>query len=229
MINIPWLDEDSPFPNTSKALRNPNGLLAAGGELSAEKVLEAYCRGIFPWFSEDEPVLWWSPDPRCVVFPKQVHESKSMKKLARKGDYHVSFNQNFDEVIYLCGETRRQFEGTWITDELREAYCALHRLGFGKSVEVWRDNKLVGGLYGLAINKVFYGESMFSLEPNTSKLGFITLAKRLAELDYQLIDCQVRSNHLLSLGATEIRRAEFESILNANHDFSQPPKPGSLN
>ncbi|GAA6168230.1 leucyl/phenylalanyl-tRNA--protein transferase [Sessilibacter corallicola] len=230
MINIPWLHSKfDDFPPTDNALDSPNGLLAAGGDLSTNRLISAYSRGIFPWFSEEEPILWWTPSPRCVVFPDQAHCSKSLAKLLRKSVYRVSFNEAFEQVIHLCGDTRKHFEGTWITEDLEAAYCQLHDLGYAHSVEVWKGDELVGGLYGVAINRVFFGESMFSLEANTSKIAFVKLAEILVEKDYLLIDCQVTSQHLRSLGAVEIPREEFEQILQKNKRFSTSPKPGSLN
>ncbi|WP_317928855.1 leucyl/phenylalanyl-tRNA--protein transferase [Halioxenophilus sp. WMMB6] len=229
MVNIPWLDRaDIEFPNTDYALTLPNGLLAAGGDLSSARLVRAYSLGIFPWYNEGEPILWWSPNPRCVVFPQQAHCSKSLAKLIRKGEYRVTYDQAFAEVIHQCGETRRHAQGTWITEQLKQAYINLHQLGYAHSVEVWQDERLIGGLYGIAMNKIFYGESMFSLEANASKFGFITLATKLQELDYKLIDCQVTSNHLLSLGACEIDRGQFESIIGAKQRFAGLPKPGNL-
>ncbi len=230
MINIPWLQTQyDDFPPTDNALESPNGLLAAGGDLSTGRLISAYQKGIFPWFSEDEPILWWTPSPRCVVFPDQAHCSKSLAKLLRRSTYRVSFNEAFEHVIHLCGETRKHYEGTWITEDLKDAYSQLHQLGYGHSVEIWNNDTLVGGLYGIAINKIFFGESMFSLEPNTSKIAFIKLAEALVAQNYLLIDCQVTSQHLRSLGAIEIPRAVFEQILQKNNNFSTAPKPGSLN
>ena len=229
MVSIPWLaDGSDEFPPSKLALTDPNGLLAAGGDLRPGRILKAYSLGIFPWYSDGDPILWWTPNPRCVVFPDRAHCSKSLAKLMRKGTYQITFDKAFAQVIQLCGETREHTQGTWITAELKQAYIRLAELGFAHSVEVWRDEQLVGGLYGISLNQVFYGESMFSLEANTSKLAFITLCRRLQELNYNIVDCQVRSEHLISLGAVEISRGEFERIIGAEDGFKQPPKPSTL-
>ncbi len=228
MIELPWLDAGDDFPPSEFALTYPNGLLAAGGDLSTERLLRAYSRGIFPWYSDGEPILWWSPDPRCVVFPSQAHCSRSLAKLIRKGVFTVTLNSDFQSVITLCGETRKHDQGTWITDELLEAYIHLAKLGYAHSVEVWQDERLVGGLYGVAMNQVFFGESMFSLVSNASKVAFITLANLLTELNFKLIDCQVRSEHLISLGAIEIGRDEFERIIDVPRAVLEHPKPVAL-
>lgn len=216
------------FPPTSLALQQPNGLLAAGGDLSSTRLLSAYSRGIFPWFSEGEPILWWTPNPRCVVYPDQAHCSKSLAKTLRKRTFEVTFNSAFSAVIDNCSQTRGDGLGTWITPELKTAYIELHRLGYGHSIEAWRNGNLVGGLYGIAIGRIFFGESMFSKESNASKVAFMTLAQRLAELDYKIIDCQVTSDHLLSLGAVEIDRCQFEQALLNHGCFPDQPKPGNL-
>ncbi|MEM9718629.1 MAG: leucyl/phenylalanyl-tRNA--protein transferase, partial [Bacteroidota bacterium] len=173
-------------------LANPDGLLAIGGDLSPEKLLIAYQSGIFPWYSEGQPILWWSPDPRFILYPAKLRFSRSMKQTFRKNIFTVTYDKAFGKVISLCKRIpRKGQEGTWITPEMQEAYMQLHRLGLAHSVEVWREDRLVGGLYGLALGKCFFGESMFSLESNASKMGFISLVKRLEERKYQLIDCQV--------------------------------------
>lgn len=230
MLDLPWLDEYSSFdfPPTSRALSHPNGLLAAGGDLSSPRILSAYSRGVFPWFSEGEPILWWTPNPRCVVFPDQAHCSKSLAKVLRKNTFSFSIDTAFSEVINHCSEARADGLGTWITAEMMAAYIELHQQGFAHSVEAWQDGRLVGGLYGIALGKAFFGESMFSLEPNASKAAFITLAQKLRSLGYKIIDCQVTSNHLLSLGAVEIDRSEFEQVLLSAECFPGSPKPGSL-
>jgi leucyl/phenylalanyl-tRNA--protein transferase len=224
MTRIPWLEPHATnFPPTAQALVEPNGLLAAGGSLTPDVLLHAYQRGIFPWSSEGEPILWWTPNPRCVVFPKQAHCAKSLAKLFRKGTYQIKANSAFEQVISACARTR-QADGTWITPDLTKAFCDLAEQGFAQSIEVWEEQELVGGLYGLAINGVFFGESMFSLRPNTSKLAFIWLARALDRLDYRLIDCQVTSEHLLSLGAQEIARTEFERIIDTNVEVIVQPE-----
>ncbi len=213
-MHLPWLeDDDLSFPTTNEALTTPNGLLAAGGDLSPERLVRAYAQGIFPWFSDGDPILWWSPSPRCVIFPNAFHASKSLKKLSRKQIYTIRSNANFSEVVDYCSAERESQDGTWITEEMKEAYTQLHTQGFAHSIEVYREETLVGGLYGIGIGKVFYGESMFSLEPNASKLAIYYLASHLSTLEFEVIDCQVTSNHLLSLGAVEIDRDEFETIL----------------
>ncbi|GLS27453.1 leucyl/phenylalanyl-tRNA--protein transferase [Marinibactrum halimedae] len=223
MSYIPWLDiHQDDFPPTHQALDDPNGLLAAGGDLSPARLVHAYSLGIFPWFSEGEPLLWWSPSPRCVLYPDQVHTSKSLKKLMRKGLFTVTIDQQFEQVIQHCGDTR-QHEGTWITEELSEAFINLHHQGYAHSVECWQEGELVGGLYGMTINRVFFGESMFSLKANASKVALVFLCERLNALGYSLLDCQVKTDHLVSMGAIEIPREDFESVLYANREKGITP------
>ena len=206
------LSKDLVFPPVQ--LANKDGLLAIGGDLSSERLQLAYKSGIFPWFSEGEPIVWYSPNPRMVLFPTKLKISKSMKQLIKKQTFKVTFNQNFKEVIFNCKTINRKGEaGTWITNEMQEAYLKLHKQGIAKSVEVWHQNELVGGLYGIDLGTVFCGESMFSKVSNTSKLAFIYLVKKLAKENYKLIDCQVYNTHLASLGAEEISRNEFLSYL----------------
>ncbi|MDG1731175.1 MAG: leucyl/phenylalanyl-tRNA--protein transferase [Algibacter sp.] len=206
-----YLNENIWFPDVNKA--TPEGLLAVGGDLSTERLLLAYKKGVFPWFETDEPILWWSPDPRFVLFPEKLKVSKSMKQIMRNRDYKITVNKDFKAVISECAFVKRNGqESTWVTDTMIEAYTNLHELGYAKSVEVWKDDSLVGGLYGVDIsNGVFCGESMFTKESNASKVGFISFVQNT---DYKLIDCQVYTNHLQSLGAEEISRAEFLSIIN---------------
>ncbi len=200
------------FPDVE--LASPDGILAIGGDLSPERLLLAYRNGIFPWYSEGEPIVWYSPEKRMVLFPGELKVSKSMKQLIRRGTYHITWNENFEEVIKACQESpRKDQDGTWITEEMRLAYIRLHEMGHAKSVEVWREEELVGGLYGIDLGHVFCGESMFSREANTSKLAFINLAERLEKENYRLIDCQVYTAHLASLGAREIPRKEFTKLL----------------
>ena len=209
------LDDDTPFPSISDALTEPNGLLAIGGELSGERLLSAYRSGIFPWFSEGEPVLWWSPNPRMVLFPQNFKISKSLAKRLKKNNYEVRFNTSFRQVMKACAETNRpDQDGTWISSDIIDAYCELHQLGYAHSAETWIDNNLVGGLYGVLINKIFYGESMFHHATDASKIAFAHLVQFLKEKDVGMIDCQMNTKHLSSLGAQEISRNDFISKLN---------------
>lgn len=210
---IPWIDQkEAPyFPDTNQALTEPNGLLAAGGKLSVDWLLVAYRQGIFPWFSENEPILWWSPAPRTVLLPDRFHTSRSLQRLFRQKRYHITRNSDFEKVIRNCALPRRTQAETWINEEMIEAYLDMHKAGFAHSIEC-RDaeNKLVGGVYGISLGGIFFGESMFSLATNTSKLCL----KYLAECgDYELIDCQMATEHLMSLGAVEIDRVDFEACL----------------
>lgn len=201
----------------------PNGLLAVGGDLAPARILAAYREGIFPWYNPGDPILWWSPNPRTVIFPAQLHVSRSLKKLLRQGRYQVTLDQAFSAVIRACAE-RTDSSGTWISTEIIEAYSQLHLKGVAHSVEVWRDNELVGGLYGLALGKVFFGESMFSRADNASKVGFVHLVQQLKQWGFQLIDCQVANDHLFTLGATEVSRESFQRML---LDFTYlPAQPG---
>lgn len=221
MIQIPWLNaQKAAFPSPALALREPNGLLAAGGDLSPERILAAYQHGIFPWFNPGDPILWWSPSPRTVIFPALLHLSKSLRKTLRKDIYTVTFDQQFTAVMRACAAPRHYADGTWISDEIIAGYSALHRQGFAHSVEVWQDQKLVGGLYGIALGRIFFGESMFSRADNASKVGFAYLVRQLLQWDFQLIDCQVANAHLFSLGAVEIPREEFQRYL---LDFVKAP------
>jgi leucyl/phenylalanyl-tRNA--protein transferase len=191
-------------------LATEEGLLAVGGDLSPERLILAYKNGIFPWYNPGEPILWWSPDPRLVLFPKELHISRSLRRVLRKEIFQVTFNTRFREVIAACANTERPTgTGTWITGEMAAAYSRLNDLGYAHSVETWRDGRLVGGLYGIALGRCFFGESMFSHVSNASKVAFVTLVKRLKTLDFKLIDCQVHTQHLVSLGAREIPRKEF--------------------
>jgi leucyl/phenylalanyl-tRNA--protein transferase len=195
-------------------LANKDGLLAIGGDLSHERLLLAYKSGIFPWYNQGEPIVWYSPDPRMVLFPINLKISKSMKQIIRKNKFRATFNQNFSEVIANCKNSYREGQGgTWITDEMEQAYINLHKLGVVKSVEVWEGNELVGGLYGIDLGHVFCGESMFSKVSNASKFAFIYLVQKLEKENYKLIDCQVYNEHLESLGAEEISRSKFLTYL----------------
>lgn len=207
-----YLSEDLFFPPISKA--NADGILAIGGDLSPERLQLAYQSGIFPWFEDGDPIVWWSPNPRMVLFLDELNVSKSMRNILNRNIFTVTFNQNFREVISNCQNIKRDGQnGTWITNDMIEAYCALHELGIAKSVEVWQDEELVGGLYGINLGHVFCGESMFSKVSNASKVAFIALVNRLKNEDYKLLDCQVYNPHLESLGCREIERDEFMAIL----------------
>ena len=185
-----------------------------GGDLSTDRLVLAYRNGIFPWYSDDQPILWWSPDPRCVLFPPDIHISRSLRRTLNQGQFHVTADRAFSRIIRLCGSTRA--EGTWITDDMVAAYTELHRQGIAHSIEIWnRNNELAGGMYGVALGRCFFGESMFSLETNASKVLMVHLANQLRLWDYRMMDCQVESDHLLTMGARSIPRAEFLSILRA--------------
>jgi len=204
------LNDEIIFPHPSEA--DANGLVAIGGDLSSERLIHAYNNGIFPWFNDEEPLLWWSPDPRMVLFPKELRVSKSMRVLLRKQLFNITFNEAFEAVIQQCAQIKRDDQDdTWITNDMTEAYIKLHKLGIATSIEVWQDEKLVGGLYGVDLKdkKVFCGESMFSKVSNASKAAFITLVQELKTKEYKLIDCQMHTSHLESLGARENDRAEF--------------------
>lgn len=207
-----WLDPADPaqaFPDVSQALREPDGLLAVGGDLSSTRILNAYRHGIFPWYSDEQPIMWWSPDPRTVLFPAGLKISRSLRKTLNQGHYRVTLDRAFDDVIAACAEPRAQSFGTWITREMSAAYRRLHREGWAHSVECWAGRQLAGGLYGIAIGRVFFGESMFSRESSASKAAFCHLVRQLSAWNFGLIDCQVYSSHLASLGAEEIPRKRF--------------------
>ena len=211
---LTWLKRNElVFPPLSKAMREPNGLLAAGGDLSPERLIQAYRHGCFPWFEEGQPILWWSPDPRTVLLPAEVHVSRSLRKVLRQGRFRVMFDQDFAAVIAECAGPRNYTDGTWITDDMQRAYLALHEQGHAHSVEVWDGDALVGGLYGLAMGRLFFGESMFSRADNASKVGFVTLVEHLQQAGFVLIDCQMPTDHLHSLGARSIPREVFAGYL----------------
>ena len=201
------------FPDTTEALLRPDGLLAAGGDLTPERLLIAYSSGIFPWYSHGQPILWWAPDPRSILYPAALKISRSLRKTVKRQLFSVTIDRAFDLVIRACAVPRNDHTGTWITDSMIDAYGALHRRGHAHSIECWEGNKLVGGLYGIAIGRVFFGESMFSLVTDASKVALVTLGRRLAEWDYRLIDCQVHNPHLASLGAETIPRTDFNGML----------------
>lgn len=214
MIKIPVLGFNiQDFPAIDNALSDPNGLLAAGGDLLPETLLSAYCKGIFPWFDNDQPILWWSPNPRAVLFPNQLHISRSLHKELRKGRYRITMDHAFKQVIRSCSQPRSYSNDTWITEAMIEAYVRLHELGHAHSVEAWLDDQLVGGVYGLALGKLFFGESMFSKEANASKVAFVHLVKQLQQWGFPMIDCQVENPHLVSLGSTNIERSQFKLLL----------------
>lgn len=207
-----YLSSELVFPTVNQA--NRDGILAVGGDLSPERLQLAYKSGIFPWFEEGEPIMWWSPNPRMVLFLDELIVSKSMRNILNRNIFTVTFNQNFRDVISNCQNIKRDGQnGTWITNDMIEAYCKLNELGIAKSVEVWQDEKLVGGLYGIDLGHVFCGESMFSLVSNASKIAFIALVNKLKKENYKLLDCQVYNPHLESLGCREIDRTDFMEIL----------------
>jgi len=213
---VTWLDPGDPvdaFPNISEAMQEPNGLLAAGGDLSSERLLHAYRKGIFPWFDDGQPILWWSPNPRCVLFPADFNTSSRLRRSIASADATISINQSFSEVIYACAGPRRSEQGTWITADMIAAYESLWAEGWAHSIEVRENGDLTGGIYGLAIGRVFFGESMFSRKSNASKLAMLALCQILEENDFAMIDCQVVSRHLVALGAVSLPRVEFASLL----------------
>lgn len=225
MPALVWLDDhDTTFPSIETAMREPDGLLAVGGDLRPERLLRAYREGIFPWFEEGGPLLWWSPDPRMVMEPQDVHVSRKLRRLIKRQQYQITMDQAFDEVIQACARLRHHSEGTWITPDMQEAYIRLHEQHHAHSVEVRDGEELVGGLYGVSIGPLFFGESMFSLRDNTSRLAFIALARQLQAWNFRLIDCQMPTAHLASLGAREMSRADFKRLLWQYRDA--PGQPG---
>lgn len=211
---IPWIEDASDdFPPIHMALDEPNGLLAAGGTLTVPQLLTAYSRGIFPWYESGQPVLWWSPDPRMVLYPQNLRISRSLARLVANHSYQVTLDRAFTAVMQACALPRHEDGGTWINDEMLEAYAELHAAGYAHSIEIWQGESLVGGVYGVALGRIFFGESMFSGVSNGSKLALVYLSRQLRRWGYQLIDCQVSSAHLQSLGAVEISREEFRKQL----------------
>ena len=208
---------DQPFPPITQALTEPDGLLAAGGCLSTQRIINAYTLGIFPWYSNNDPILWWSPDPRLVIFPENLHLARSLQKTLRKQIFQITFDTAFTQVIKACAAPRSNESGTWLLPEMQQAYHRLHNEGYAHSIEAWHDGELVGGLYGIAIGQVFFGESMFHRKTDASKVAFVTLIQQLSNWGYQLVDCQVHTQHLVSLGAEEISRAHFASLLQKHH------------
>lgn len=215
ILDLPRLADDpaAPFPPTREALDSPNGLLAWGGVLHPQRLLQAYRHGIFPWYSEGQPVLWWSPAPRCVIFPAEVHLSQRTRRRYNSGIYRLSADQAFDRVVAGCAAPRRYDRGTWITGALREAFGRLHHMGHAHSVEVWDGQELAGGIYGLAIGSVFFGESMFHRRVDASKIALVALCRLLVAWDYGLLDCQVGNPHLYRMGAVNLDRRSFEDAL----------------
>lgn len=224
---IPWLTADLAFPPIDKALKEPkgpNGLLAIGGDLSPARLLAAYRQGIFPWYSDGDPLLWWSPDPRMVLFPSEIRITRSLAKILRNADYTVRLDTAFAQVIAACAATPRDGQnGTWITAEMQQAYTRLHALGHAHSVETWRDGRLVGGLYGIAIGRAFFGESMFSHVTDASKIALAHLCRYLAARDFGIIDCQMETAHLASMGARPIPRSEYLARVTALVDDGNRP------
>ncbi len=202
------------FPPVENALTEPNGLLAVGGDLSPQRLLQAYCNGIFPWFNENDPILWWSPDPRMVLFPDELKISRSLRKALKKSHYQIRTDDHFVQVMQACAAPRKAQAGTWIHPQMISAYTALHEMGLAHSVETWIDGELAGGLYGVALGKVFFGESMFSHVTDASKIALVHLVKQLQCWGFGMIDCQAKTEHLASLGAREISRTEFNRHLN---------------
>ncbi|WP_448681420.1 leucyl/phenylalanyl-tRNA--protein transferase [Pseudomonas nicosulfuronedens] len=216
---LKWLSRSNfDFPPLDKALHEPNGLLAAGGDLNPQRLIQAYRHGCFPWYQDGQPILWWSPDPRTVLFPEELHVSRSLAKFIRQQQYRVTIDRAFEQVIRGCAGPRDYADGTWITTPMQDAYCQLHRLGVAHSAEAWQDDELVGGLYGLAIGRLFFGESMFSRADNASKVAFVALVQRLKDAGFVMIDCQMPTQHLHSFGARAISRGEFASYLRRHLD-----------
>jgi leucyl/phenylalanyl-tRNA--protein transferase len=222
-IVIPFLSSDDPFPPVEAALRAPNGLLAAGGDLSPERLLTAYREGVFPWFGEDDPILWWSPDPRMVLYVSEVHVSRSLSKVIKASRFRVTLDTAFRDVVRGCAEARRDHEGTWITPAMEEAYVRLADLGYAHSVEAWQGGSLVGGLYGVAVGRMFFGESMFTRVSDASKVALVSLTQQLERWRMPLIDCQMSTTHLASLGARDMPRADF--VREVRYLVQQPPVP----
>lgn len=225
---IPWLppqDPEAPFPPVASALRNPDGLLAAGGDLEPARLLRAYRNGIFPWFGPGEPILWWSPDPRAVLYPERLHVSRRLARTLRQQRFAISYDTCFAQVVAACAASRPESRGTWITPQMQAAYARLHDLGHAHSIEVWRDATLVGGLYGVALGRVFFGESMFSRERDASKVALAHLCARLRHLGFGLLDCQVVSGHLTRMGAERLSRERFVALLDELADAAPAPWP----
>jgi len=194
-------------------MTDPDGLLAVGGDLSPQRLIAAYQQGIFPWFSHDQPILWWSPNPRLLLFPERLHVSRSLKKFCRSSTWQITFDQAFEHVMRACSDPRAGQNGTWITEDMVNAYLQLHQMGIAHSIECWDEDELIGGLYGVCLGKVFFGESMFSRRSNASKFAFVSFIEQFKQWGGKLVDCQVTTNHLLSLGAENVSRREFSTLL----------------
>jgi leucyl/phenylalanyl-tRNA---protein transferase len=220
---LAWLDVDQPFPPVERALKNPNGLLAAGGDLSVPRLLEAYRRGVFPWYSGAEPVLWWSPDPRMVLYCEELKVARSLAKSVRNKGYEVRVDTAFREVLKGCASPRKGESGTWLGGEMQAAYLRLHRAGYAHCIETWLGRDLVGGLYGVAVGRMFYGESMFSRSTDASKVALVALVGELRAREFPLIDCQMSTPLLASLGAREIPRRAFLRALSTLVNYAEPP------
>lgn len=216
MTALLWLepdDDDTPFPSVQRALRDPDGLLAIGGSLSVRRLLDAYRQGIFPWYAAGQPVLWWSPDPRTILFPQEIRIGRNLRRKLKRAQFRVTLDRCFGEVVAACAAPRRGQDGTWITDQMQVAYGRLHEHGVAHSVEIWDDTNLVGGLYGVSLGAIFFGESMFSLVPDASKIALAHLCAQLAAWSFHLIDCQTRTEHLMRLGAQQLPRSTFMHLL----------------
>lgn len=225
MISLQWLDINSPteFPPIENAMTEPDGLLAAGGDLSSERLISAYQQGIFPWYSEDEPILWWSPDPRFVLQPEHIKVSRSLAKNLRNSPFKITMDTAFEQVISHCAlQPRKDQLGTWISVEMKQAYINLHKLGYAHSVECWHGDELVGGLYGVNSGPVFCGESMFSRESNASKIAFVRFCQFISQHGFKLIDSQVYTEHLERLGASMIPREEYIKTLQQPNNIKMP-------
>jgi leucyl/phenylalanyl-tRNA---protein transferase len=225
---IRWLGPSDPFPPVDAALTEPNGLLAAGGDLTPARLIDAYARGIFPWSSDEEPMLWWSPDPRMVLFLDELRVSRSLRRRIHASGLSVAADTAFRDVVAACADPRRDDEGTWITEAVIDAYIELHRRGHAHSIETWSDGALVGGLYGVTIGRMFYGESMFARESDASKVALAFLVRQLARWGFEMIDCQMSTSHLASLGAREIPRREFVSRMRTLTAREPVPAPWRL-
>jgi leucyl/phenylalanyl-tRNA--protein transferase len=225
-VSIPWIEPGDPLPDPRHALREPNGLLAAGRDLGVRRLTQAYRSGVFPWYSAGQPVLWWSPSPRMVLFLDEFVVSRSLRKTmrrhAREGRWRVTLDRDFERVMRECGMPRPDQEGTWITDEMRAAYVAMHRAGLAHSVEVWCDEALIGGLYGVSIGRMFYGESMFARRSDASKIALAALVAGLRIAGFSVIDCQQNTAHLASLGAREVPREQFLQIVSRMTSMPAP-------